>query len=470
MGLFLYDEENEGTKMPVDGIPYTYSYTPTKPGVYTAYVSAYTHEGSVDSDWITFHVGRYTISYDANGGSGAPGSQTKYYGKDIQLSDTEPTRDNYIFQGWATSTETIIPDYLPSAVITQNEDMELYAVWVHACIFAHKYETKVIEPTCTESGYSTHTCTVCGDSYVSDYTDAKGHSISYEVAKAPTVTETGELKGDCAACTHTESVSLPKLNTSDYTYSVEKEPSYTTTGIGRYTWKNTEYGLIFFDVTLEKLEEEVDPNAPQIVVSNETGMAGQQVEVTISVANNPGVASMMLSVGYDREILTLVGVSDHGTMGTAMHSDNYTACPYTLTWANDLATENYTYNGEIVTLTFAVAEDAEVTKTDVTVYYDYDNYDIFNAEGEAVKFAMVDGSVNVIDVLIGDVNSDGKVNTQDRMILTRYLAKWSGYSEEDINMAAADVNCDGKVNTQDRMILTRYLAKWTGYENLPHGR
>jgi hypothetical protein len=120
-------------------------------------------------------------------------------------------------------------------------------------------------------------------------------------------------------------------------------------------------------------------------------------------------------------------------------------------------------------LTFAVAEDAEVTKTDVTVYYDYDNYDIFNAEGEAVKFAMVDGSVNVIDVLIGDVNSDGKVNTQDRMILTRYLAKWSGYSEEDINMAAADVNCDGKVNTQDRMILTRYLAKWSGYENLPRG-
>ena len=199
-------------------------------------------------------------------------------------------------------------------------------------------------------------------------------------------------------------------------------------------------------------------------------MAGQQVDVTISFANNPGVASVMLTVGYDSEVLTLVGVTDHGQIGTAMHSDNYAACPYTLTWANDLATENYTYNGEIVTLTFAVAEDAEVTTTAVTVYYDCDNYDIFNTEGEAVKFAMVDGSVNVIDVLIGDVNSDGKVNTQDRMILTRYLAKWTGYSEEDINMAAADVNCDGKVNTQDRMILTRYLAKWTGYDNLPHGR
>ena len=29
--------------------------------------------------------------------------------------------------------------------------------------------------------------------------------------------------------------------------------------------------------------------------------------------------------------------------------------------------------------------------------------------------------------LIGDVNEDGKVNTLDRVILTRYIAKWEGY-------------------------------------------
>lgn len=50
------------------------------------------------------------------------------------------------------------------------------------------------------------------------------------------------------------------------------------------------------------------------------------------------------------------------------------------------------------------------------------------------------------------------------MLLTRYLAKCSGY--ENIDVASADVNNDGVVNAKDRMILTRHLAKWQGYETL----
>ena len=66
---------------------------------------------------------------------------------------------------------------------------------------------------------------------------------------------------------------------------------------------------------------------------------------------------------------------------------------------------------------------------------------------------------------LGDVNNDNEVNAKDRMMLTRYLAKWSGY--ENIDMTAADVNNDGEVNAKDRMVLTRHLAKWQGYETLP---
>ena len=66
---------------------------------------------------------------------------------------------------------------------------------------------------------------------------------------------------------------------------------------------------------------------------------------------------------------------------------------------------------------------------------------------------------------LGDVNNDNEVNAKDRMMLTRYLAKWSGY--ENIDMTASDVNNDGEVNAKDRMVLTRHLAKWQGYETLP---
>ena len=67
--------------------------------------------------------------------------------------------------------------------------------------------------------------------------------------------------------------------------------------------------------------------------------------------------------------------------------------------------------------------------------------------------------------VLGDINNDSEVNAKDRMMLTRYLAKWTGY--ENIDMTAADVNNDGEVNAKDRMVLTRHLAKWQGYETLP---
>lgn len=40
----------------------------------------------------------------------------------------------------------------------------------------HKYVETVTKPTCTEKGYTTYTCSVCGDSYKGSYTDALGHS------------------------------------------------------------------------------------------------------------------------------------------------------------------------------------------------------------------------------------------------------------------------------------------------------
>ena len=42
----------------------------------------------------------------------------------------------------------------------------------------HRYDAVVTAPTCTEKGYTTHTCSSCKDSYVDSYTPAAGHKIS----------------------------------------------------------------------------------------------------------------------------------------------------------------------------------------------------------------------------------------------------------------------------------------------------
>ena len=40
----------------------------------------------------------------------------------------------------------------------------------------HDYRSEVTEPTCEAGGFTTYTCTLCGDSYMSDYTDPVDHS------------------------------------------------------------------------------------------------------------------------------------------------------------------------------------------------------------------------------------------------------------------------------------------------------
>ena len=70
----------------------------------------------------------YTVSYNANGGTGAPSAQIKYYGKNITLSATKPTRTGYTFQGWATSAGGAVA-YQPGATYSANAGITLYAKW-----------------------------------------------------------------------------------------------------------------------------------------------------------------------------------------------------------------------------------------------------------------------------------------------------------------------------------------------------
>lgn len=73
-------------------------------------------------------LARHTVSYNANGGSGAPSAQTKWYGSVLTLSGTRPTRTGYTFQGWATSAGGGVA-YQPGQGYANDADITLYAVW-----------------------------------------------------------------------------------------------------------------------------------------------------------------------------------------------------------------------------------------------------------------------------------------------------------------------------------------------------
>ena len=65
----------------------------------------------------------------------------------------------------------------------------------------HSYNAVVTAPTCTTEGYTTHTCTRCGDSYTDSKVSAKGHTPTVLPAIPATCTDLGKTEGSkCSVC------------------------------------------------------------------------------------------------------------------------------------------------------------------------------------------------------------------------------------------------------------------------------
>ena len=79
----------------------------------------------------------------------------------------------------------------------------------------HDYKSVVTKPTCTEQGYTTYTCSICGDSYKGDYKDARGHL--FVLGKC---LRCGEQDPDSHTHEYTKTVVAPTCTTRGYTEHV----------------------------------------------------------------------------------------------------------------------------------------------------------------------------------------------------------------------------------------------------------
>ena len=99
----------------------------------------------------------------------------------------------------------------------------------------HSYTAVVTPPTCTEKGYTTHTCS-CGDSYVDTYVDALGHAWDNgKVTKEPTETETGVKTFTCTRCGETKTEVIPALSHEHSYKAVVTAPTCTEKGYTTHT-------------------------------------------------------------------------------------------------------------------------------------------------------------------------------------------------------------------------------------------
>lgn len=95
----------------------------------------------------------------------------------------------------------------------------------------HDYVTTVVQPTCTAKGYTLHTCSRGDSSYADTYVDALEHNYTSQITKEPTCTEDGTIKYVCSRCgnSYTETIKATGHKyTSVVTAATCEKGGYTT--------------------------------------------------------------------------------------------------------------------------------------------------------------------------------------------------------------------------------------------------
>lgn len=99
-----------------------------------------------------------------------------------------------------------------------------------------------------------------------------------------------------------------------------------------------------------------------------TGKQGETVTVDVNIENNPGLITMKFTVSWG-EGLELIAVSDSGLLNGWTQPSPTISSPYTLRWADSLATANNVSNGKIATLTFKINNNTNAGQKSVNITF-----------------------------------------------------------------------------------------------------
>ncbi|MCL2224801.1 MAG: peptidoglycan DD-metalloendopeptidase family protein [Defluviitaleaceae bacterium] len=211
-----------------------------------------------------------------------------------------------------------------------------------------------------------------------------------------------------------------------------------------------------------------------LTVSTLTASRGGEVTVTLSLANNPGFTTMPLRISFPEE-LTLVQydlgsaglltgfVGPQGTVPGQRIADGITGSAL-VNWSR---TANFTENGTLLTLTFAVSPDATRGTFPVGVSFadaiGYSNPT--DHTGRALEIEVVNGYVQLADFVLGSVSGYSRPRVVDAMLIARHLAGHDlsdSVYYESLNWAAGKVTPGsvalGRLRLIDATMIARYLV------------
>ena len=354
---------------------------------------------------VTVYPSTYMLYFNANGGSVAISSKAVEYGEKYGALPI-PTRKGYRFEGWYTlpsGGERITGD--TSVSITDNQF--LYAHWISTAVTGVTLDKTTTSLTVGESFDLTATVSPA---------DATDPSVSWKSSDTSVATVANGVVTAVAPGTATITV---------------------TTADGGKTAS-----------CVVTVSEPIAEDKPTVRVSSVTGRAGETVDVTVELENNPGIAVIGFDVNYDTNALALKAITAGNIFADTEVDGNLEKVPFTFNAYTGKA--NKTDSGILVTLQFEIKENCE----EKTYPIEVTAVEALNIDEEDVLFAVSSGAVTVRNVIPGDVNGDGKVARSDLLRLAKYFA---GHSVE-IDQAAADVTGDGKIARADLLRLAKYFA------------
>ncbi len=107
----------------------------------------------------------------------------------------------FISEGYDSINKYIILDTLSIEIIEIANDIPARAEICNGVHHEHNFEKIIVAPTCTEKGYTTYTCSDCGEEYTTGKVDATGHKMSVNDKTEPGCVNTGSTSGViCSIC------------------------------------------------------------------------------------------------------------------------------------------------------------------------------------------------------------------------------------------------------------------------------
>ncbi|MBQ6165121.1 MAG: InlB B-repeat-containing protein, partial [Clostridia bacterium] len=207
-----YTASSGGTR--VIGQSETYTFGTTNP-------SNSSQTGTLYAQWSPW---QHTVAYDANGGSGAPASQTKTFGTQMNLSSTVPTKTGYHFTGWNTKQDGSGTTWAAGANYTPDQNGGTVTLWA-------QWEINSYAVTFNKNGTGYTNTTPAS-------TVTHGGSVSFTVTLS-----TGYTNSANPSVTATNGTVSASKSGNTITYTVSNITAATSISVGAATINS--YGVTF---------------------------------------------------------------------------------------------------------------------------------------------------------------------------------------------------------------------------------